>query len=519
MGLALLDSSTGTVMWEKKNFFAPSYFTALVMSYAHGAESTTQWLQSAFSADGNYLLIGPGDSKLAFDLRTRTPLKIGGDLKNKVTGRYAFVGNGAVAGINNGNFKDSGIFSFPEGKQTMKVNLPLDNIGSVSGSEGQYVLLGLKEGQTGVADLASGKILLMSKVDAVDSWNGFVAAENLDGSVMLAKVLEGKMLDRQRIVLPVSPLGSLRTIALSPDGRHLALSTQAHGGVWSLVTGQQEFLTLGFSNAAWVADGSMYVEFAKFGEKERHVSHLTMTPRGITDLTYKVDDNVHMNYQQLMEWKQVNKGGWEFTVHHLTDAAVAWTKTFPDASPRYTRSFGGNELLFTTPLKVGSVKTKLKANVALAAQAAEVKDRDRGRLVEVVDSATGKTIAEMVLELPVNYDGTDGLNRAGDLLYMTESDNRTAVLSLSNGKQLRQIFGHVIAVDPASQRVCTVNRRDEAVVYDVGGKELAHFRNGSALRFATFQNKGTQLILLSADQTVRTVDVAKGDAGTAIAER
>ena len=65
---------------------------------------------------------------------------------------------------------------------------------------------------------------------------------------------------------------------------------------------------------------------------------------------------------------------------------------------------------------------------------------------------SGKTIAQMVLELPLNFDGTDGLNRAGDLLYMTSSDNRTVVYSLTTGKQLRQIFGHVAAVDPESQQ-------------------------------------------------------------------
>ena len=146
-----------------------------------------------------------------------------------------------------------------------------------------------------------------------------------------------------------------------------------------------------------------------------------------------------------------------------------------------------------------------------------MKDKDNGRLIEVVDRMTGKTIAQMVLELPLNFNGTDGLNRAGDLLYMTSTDNRTVVYSLATGKQLRQIFGHIVAVDPESQRVCTVNRRDEAVVYDSNGKDLAHFRSGSTLRHASFREHGTQLILLTADQTVRTVGVASGDGTTAVA--
>ena len=84
MTLTLLDSDTGATLWTKKDFFQPTWFIALLMSYSHNAESTAAWLSSSFSADGNTLLIGPGDAKLAFDLRTRTPIKVIGDLKNWV---------------------------------------------------------------------------------------------------------------------------------------------------------------------------------------------------------------------------------------------------------------------------------------------------------------------------------------------------------------------------------------------------------------------------------------------------
>jgi hypothetical protein len=242
-----------------------------------------------------------------------------------------------------------------------------------------------------------------------------------------------------------------------------------------------------------------------------------MSSREAKKLSYAIDDKVHMNFGQLTEWKQLKKGGWELTVHNLADAAVLWTKTFPDSSPKYTESYSGRELLFTSLLKLNSVKELLKQNPTLAAEAAGVKDKDNGRLIDVVDRTTGKSDAQMVLELPPNFNGTGGLNRAGDLLYMTSSDNRTVVYSLATGKQLRQIFGRVVAIDPESQRVCTVNRRDEAAVYDSSGKDLAHFRSGNTLRHASFREHGTKLILLTADQTVRTVGVANGDTTATVA--
>jgi hypothetical protein len=87
---------------------------------------------------------------------------------------------------------------------------------------------------------------------------------------------------------------------------------------------------------------------------------------------------------------------------------------------------------------------------------------------------------------------------------------------LATGAQLRQLFGYVISVDNGSGRVCTVNRRDEAVVYDAKGQQLADFHMGIALRFAAFKTgttaPGSRLMLLTADQKMRTMEVASAPA-------
>ena len=58
------------------------------MYWTDESEATGELVPSSFSADGNYLLIGPADRKIALDLRTRTQAKIGGPLVSKVTGAY-----------------------------------------------------------------------------------------------------------------------------------------------------------------------------------------------------------------------------------------------------------------------------------------------------------------------------------------------------------------------------------------------------------------------------------------------
>ena len=245
--LALLDSSTGETVWEKKDFFEPTYFFALLFLISHGNDSTADLIPSAFSPDGNSLIIGPSDAKLAFDLRTRTPIKLGGDLKSKVDSTYAFVDNDRVAGVNASDSRKSGIYSFPDGKQLEKETITLRNMRSVSGALGkEYVLSSdIKDFNVAVTDLAAGKFILATKLQAIDTWGGFVVAEDTDGSVFLAKSANGAMSDPVRMTLPISPLGRLRSVAISGDGQYLALSTRARGGIWNLKTGQREFLLRG----------------------------------------------------------------------------------------------------------------------------------------------------------------------------------------------------------------------------------------------------------------------------------
>jgi hypothetical protein len=97
-------------------------------------------------------------------------------------------------------------------------------------------------------------------------------------------------------------------------------------------------------------------------------------------------------------------------------------------------------------------------------------------------------------------------------------DNRTMVYALSTGAKLRDFFGYVIAVDPGTGRICAANRTGEALVYDAQGQEFAHFNVGAPLRFAAFQNAASRLILLTADQKVRTMEVPATPLVSAVAQ-
>ena len=508
MDLALLDSESGSVAWEKKNFFEPNLFFRLMMYWTDESEATGELVPSSFSADGNYLLIGPADRKIALDLRTRTQAKIGGPLVSKVTGAYTFLGNDRVAGVNGSSPKDSGIFSFPDGKELRKLNLPFSELDSVSAADGSsYVITnGFKDYLRSVADLDKGSVVIGSSTYGLDVWNQMVVAENGDGTIGLRKFEPGRLTTLANVQPPQSQLAPLRSAEISPDGRYLAASTRRRGGVWDLTTGKEMMLVAGFK-AGWSGNDDLMMEFPKKGKDDAKLVDFSVAKKQADTASYALK-GMHLQFGMLYEWKDAGKQAKELVVHRMTDGSELWTRTFNEGVPSYTASYGWKDLLFSFPLDSSYAKSQIKADPKLRNEAAAVKKKDDGRLVEVVDKATGKTIESVVVEVSEGYTGASGLNRVGELLYASTGDHRTLVYSLTNGQQLRQMFGTIVALDVATARVCLTNREDEAAVYDSTGKELAHLQVGSPLRFTNFVDAGSRLMLLGADQVVRMVPIA-----------
>jgi outer membrane protein assembly factor BamB len=342
----------------------------------------------------------------------------------------------------------------------------------------------------------------------MDVFDGQLLNENADGSVVLHKIGDKSATD-QTTMLPLSPLGSSLGVYSSADGKLLALNTRTRAGVWDMSTGQRVLLAKHFNSAAFAPDDTVYIDFPKIGKQDRAIVHFEFAPFTVTPLAYKVDDTMKLRDGILQEWKTAakDKQGVELIVHDVADESILWRRSFDAGEPAHAANVIPGSLLLSFPLKTDFAKARLKAGGPLADQATAIKDRDAGRLIQVLDNRTGNVLHELILAVPGEYEGVGGINIVGDLLYLTSADNRTMVYTLSTGTQLRQIFGYVVAADPASGHICTVNRRDEALVYDAKGQQLADFYMGSPLRFATFQHDGTHLVLLTADQKVRTMAV------------
>ena len=524
LDLTVLDTATGNTLFQKKGFMDIGVGSAIILDILERFSPFDSLIPGSLSADGNVLLLGRGDNKMAFDLRTQAPVPVGRDIKSSINGPYAFLGNDRVVGdmlngvsIGGGVIWDTAIFSFPDGKKLQSFPFRVNNFESVS-SENYFLTHHYGEYPVALADVSAAKFIVASKAPSMDVWNGLLLNENPDGSVVLHKIGDKPDAD-QTATLPISPLGRSIFAVASDDHRYLAFTSRTRGGVWDLTTGERVLLARHFEAAIFAPDNSVYVEFPKFEKEDRAIVRFTFAPFSATPVTYKIDDTMHLTRGMFQEWTTPSKGkkATELIVHDVRDNSILWRRTFDEGRPSHDSNLIPGESLFAFRLKSDFAKARLSANATLAAQATTIKNRDRAGIIQVVDDRTGNILHEIAMDVPIDYEGFQGVRVIGDMLYATGRDNRTIVYSISTGTQVREFFGTVIAADRVSGRICTANRRGEAVVYDAQGQELAHFNMGSPLRYAVFHNNGDRLILLTADQKVRTMEIAA--AATTVAKQ
>lgn len=506
--LSLIDTATRQVVYQKNNFFSARAFEVWWWLFQHEIGQSEDPFYSALSQDGNFLVIGGGSGtgKQAFDLRTRTPVKLGGEFNRDISGVFAFDGQ-AIAGEDSFSPNNSGWFSFPDGKRLGKLQMKFGALNSIS--KGDYLVSrGGEQNNLLLMNLENQKVLALPNAHSLDMWESSIALEAPDGGVVLGAYDGAKPIQPLgKQVLPLSPLGSTRVIELSPDGRYLAISGKSRGAVWDLTTGRRMFLLRGFTGAAFHSDGNLYLDFPKFEKADRGIVKTGLDHDAMTKVDYTVSDSSLMRAGQLMEWKNAGHDKFLLTVRDPATGKELWNRTFEKAKPGVSRNYADNNLLFVWRTSSDAGKAELKNHPELAAQVTALKDKDAALLIEVVSIDKGEVLKSVVIVRPSAYDGVDDLNEVQDTILVSTSDNRVLLYSTKTSALTKQVFGYVVGIDRQTGLFCVKNRGDEALVYDLNGNEVAHILPGTAVRFARFKDNGKKLLLLGADQMIRVIDL------------
>ncbi len=528
LGLSLFEVETGTAIFEKKGFTQLGFLDVFSMIFASlmGDDTDTgeqELINMGFSPDSHYFVAGDRSvvlgelsiqtsvQSVVFDLTTRKVVSVKGDLKQLISSAFAFVGPNKLAGINFGDSKKSGLYTFPEGEAVNKFEIFGRSLWPVT--SGDFVMLRRRGKYSGgLLDLTTKKVVTLNQRLLLDAHGEVMALEMRNGELGL---FDRKSTTGQSVALPKSPLGRLYAADVSPDFKWLAVSGYSKGAVWDLAQEKMVFSLRGFRGAFFADDKTLYADFPAEGEEARTVAHMNPATRQATAGKPVENSSARQQGRFVIQFNPVKKGGsyWENVVMEVRDAPTLnalWSLPLPNERPRYWVAPAGNSTItLLWPVSSKAAGAAIKQNATLTQQVKILKEKEGDYYLKVLDVKTGKPLGELLIETGKGSFRISDVFTAGDWVVISDTENRTLVYSLSSGQQKAKVFGRLAAVSAVSNLLCVANGEGPLNLYSLNSfEQREQFTFPTRVSFVRFSEDGKRLFVLTADQTVYLLDLA-----------
>jgi len=511
VGLRLLDVESGKPVYDKPAFFEDSAFTPVSdMVYWALREMAGAGLATLkTSPDGKYLLVVVRQHALAYDLKNRQQVALGGKLKDLEQREMSFLGPDQLLVVGAAKGKDlyeARILTFPDGQVVKDTLIGDQQIESVT--QGRALIARpLKNYAAGILDPSQGKFLAAAKLPAMDAWDQSVATENVSGGIAVGQIGGGEVM---RIPLSLGSLPNPRAAVFSPDGKFLAVSVKSRGEIWDLETGKQIGLFRPF-RSAWIDDEDrLFLQFPKFLDKDPAEVRFAL-PSLETKEFGKYDDDdwqyhdLQYRLKPLGKDKAISRRA-TLEVKKMESQATAWTRDYQHETPAIWPAEDGR-LVLAWDLSNDTAKAEIKSLPALQRQMDALGDNKKGILIETVVPETGAPLEQVIIPETDLTQGRNDMRRAvvsGEFVLAHGEHDNTVIYRLDGGAKVGEFFGSPVATDAATGLIAAVNREDEILLVDErSGRELKRFTLGSPVRtarIATGQKK--VLLVLTADQVI-----------------
>jgi Peptidase family M48 len=507
LDLSLIDVASGTAFFTRPAIFQRTVQNQIaqflrLLDIVAGRD----WAQMHFSPDGKYFVGARQDVAVVVDLTTRKTIPVHGALNDILGYHFSFLDAGRIIGSNGSAGKTSGIASFPSGEWLSRFRLGAQALEAPT--RGNFVLLRpITNAPLGVMDLETHKIIAGAKKSAAaDIYDHFLLLEKLSGEVGMFEMPSGRLVSQAQ--LPLSPLGTLRTASISDDFGWLAVSERTRGAVWNLSTGQRTQYLRGFQ-AAFLDHQNMYADFPKIDAMERNLATIDLAgappPLG-KDLEHR---DITQYGRFLVEKEAVGKDGDTYTnvaikVHDVRESSglILWSRIFPKDTPEIHISPELETMIFEWPTDSGSAKDEIKKDPALDRKFSALKDKKAGRLLEVLNVATGKRLGAVLLDSAKASIMIGAARADGNWLVLPDSQNRLLLYSLSAGEKTGDFFGAHPVLSAAAGALGVENGLGEFVIYDLKSAATRDkLKFPSAVAMAQFSADGERLFVLTKDQT------------------
>ena len=527
LGLILWNVESGDVIVQQDETFDLS---SLNVNFGFGfsySDNYSWWVSYklhwplvrwAFTPDSKHLMVNHEPTTLVYDLDHHGFEKVGGALTKLNRKPFALVGSDRIAIDNWDNPQKSAIYSFPGGKELRQVAMGAQELQSVT--RGDYLLLTpMKDVALGLLDLSTGQVPFTMANDVLDIYDKTVLMETEKGGVAVtSQGLVPGAKDSESIDLPLSELGEISSVAISADGKFVALSNKSRCAIWNAETGERIFAMRPFSGGYFDEADQFYGDFPKYRGQDHLQVVIDPRQKKASRLPYPVAEHAEQMDDVLTEFKLVDSSldaqlNADLEVRDVKTNQVLWTRRALHQADRLTTNAAANEMVMTfDTLFAGSGQSELKGHPELVTEQKALENPVHGFLVEVIDKHTGAYLRGVVADVPHRgWEWESTLLRAaafGDFALIEGQLDSTQVYRFSTGARLGEVFGDMVAQDAGSGLFAVSNIDNELVIYDAATvRERKHFTFATRVRFAHFLPARKELLVLTADQKVHAISM------------
>ena len=512
--LTVFDTQESSVVFEKKDFCVPRNFAQLfsLLMWRFGIDTHYRPASMHFSPDGKYFVASTrSGSSEAIEMDHYSKIALPGSVKKLLAIDFAFLGPDRLVGVNAERPDDSAVVRFPGGERLNRLLLGDQTIESVTSKE--YLLLQpVKNHVAGILDIKANKILAVSDNTALDIYRDTLAGETGDGKVGLDALDSGKLLET--ITLPQGPLGDLNAFAVSKDLTRMALSGTERGAVWDLKKNERVFYVRGFRGAYFSDDGDLYADFDKTQTSSRTIAKMELNV-GQVDAAHTIQDETNRQYGPYLvsvhptDPNKFTSNDFTVEVHDTRTNSLLWKRDVRGGLPD---SWTNGETGFTVlgwALSSGAAKNEIKSDPKLAARLSSIKMEDTNYFFEAIHAQTGQVAGGFVVDTGKGAFRVEEVDVTGDRAIVVDTNDRILVYSLSTGALVGRLFGQRPAISPGASLLAVESEPGKLTIYDLERlRKYDSFSFSSRIAGVKFNHSGTQLFVLSADQTAFVLDVS-----------
>ena len=523
-------------------FFPSPYHANLARSEPFGyymahtpsdpADFTATATMLKFSPDGRYLIARglSRDSATVVDLQRGAQVDLPKPLRHAITEEsVAFVAADQMAAADPIKTDDGALLSFPSGATVRK----LDISGTLAGTNNPRYLLTFSGSGTAriasVIDVETGKTVANPSKLGADVWGSQIVSYTDDGVLAFTRIGDDKPFVRAGGLIP--PLATMHAAAVSPSFATIAIGVLGQGTMFDVATGKR-IASFDAMNGAWFTDERTCRIRVPSAQPESFTLENVDAGSGAVSDPISIENmplrNEHtfsgpvllshyvMRPTVLMETQEM-----PFELHGLDEATgkTLWMRAFGgDISRINTQK--NTPIPFTDP-QGDRVVLGWQAKSAAGEEAAghdatakrlfkQAKISPHDSLFEVLDARSGKTVAAVLVQTGAGPDTFDSAFSEGDWLVLEKNGRSAMVYSLSTGEQVAQETGYGPAISAATGLLSVATDDGHLELYDLKARAQKYvYQFAGQIAYSHFSADGTRLLVLTEDQMVYSLDLAK----------